>query len=649
MPEGLKATYDRIYSGLGKRWRIYADRAFKWLMAARYKQMSPELLSILVCQDERKQFDFDAQLSCSSLLFACRNLIKVDEYQKFREPQETSFDIDDYADDSFDESYLYQYRCIIHDPEDQIAHIYGFGKHKASYTCRFAHLSVQEYLETYRLDLIESERMILETSIKFWQCVSTANKQKQEHNGGSTAKDTFAYKHAPTYKQLKSLTTQPVLDFLRSAHSEANQDIWDQLLQTTKGYDVVLGSSCWRALCESTPDRIISHPYLEKDELKTFASPIGMCAWFDNQAPIRHWIENGLFNPKVEYKTARQLVTATYRHQQITVCNLFLDAGTNFEGESSDMLISRLEKLLRPELAFGTDIYSLFIRLLKRLFEDGVPTKYLPTNHELYDGTYPMDIARMFLQRGADTNVSGAYKTTPLMHAVSCGDDNIEMTKLLLQHGADVNSVDEENGTSLHHAAQASQNLATLKLLLDNGGDPNIGGMGETTLSMHLVSWGDRKKVLTELLLQYGAEVCLTGDMHRTPLHYAAQSTENFETLRLLLDHGVDPNTEAVYGDTPLHYVAIRSDVEAMKLLLESNARVDSVFTLCGERSLAAAFRGSRGKEINDLLKAHGADQRVMSYLEANARMPPRRMVSGKMVYDFSNDPPADLSSNILL
>ena len=128
-----------------------------------------------------------------------------------------------------------------------------------------------------------------------------------------------------------------------------------------------------------------------------------------------------------------------------------------------------------------------------------------------------------------------------------------------------------------------------VRLLLDHGADPEAnaeGDIGEKPL--HKVSYGKYRSPedgvrVAELLLERGADVNTRSNDHWTPLH-AASYFGSIEIVRLLLDHGADPeaNAEGDIGEKPLHkmsygqYRSPEDGVRVAQLLLEHGVDVNT-------------------------------------------------------------------------
>jgi hypothetical protein len=69
-------------------------------------------------------------------------------------------------------------------------------------------------------------------------------------------------------------------------------------------------------------------------------------------------------------------------------------------------------------------------------------------------------------------------------------------------------------------------------------------------------------------LLDDGIEPSSSDNKHRTGLHFAACSG-NVQIARLLLERGADPNLQDVVGNTPLHLSACTNNTEMVTLLLK--------------------------------------------------------------------------------
>jgi len=90
------------------------------------------------------------------------------------------------------------------------------------------------------------------------------------------------------------------------------------------------------------------------------------------------------------------------------------------------------------------------------------------------------------------------------------------------------------------------------------------------------------------------------------PLEQAALNGQA-ETIKDLIEHGVDINTRNTSGHSPLHLAATKGNSEVLQLLLENGAEVDAVAADSGRTSLH--YAASLGHvELCELLVRYGAD-----------------------------------------
>ncbi|KAH8732704.1 ankyrin repeat-containing domain protein [Phaeosphaeriaceae sp. PMI808] len=147
----------------------------------------------------------------------------------------------------------------------------------------------------------------------------------------------------------------------------------------------------------------------------------------------------------------------------------------------------------------------------------------------------------------------------------------------LLAKGADINEAPYElPQTPLHLAASRADCPAMLKLLLENGADPNI-EINELPCPCDLVhTWlktnSDIESV--QLFVKHGANPTMV-DQHSkwTALHYIAWQGKDVAALELLLNHAINdirPNINApdCFGSLPLHIILLRREVP--KALLQA-------------------------------------------------------------------------------
>ncbi len=185
-----------------------------------------------------------------------------------------------------------------------------------------------------------------------------------------------------------------------------------------------------------------------------------------------------------------------------------------------------------------------------------------------------------------------------------------------------------------HRAPEAADVALTLRLLLNNGADPNTAFASEHgPLSCLYAACGLLGNVeMTRLLLEAGADPDDGESLYHATeqpdlaclkqlLAHGATVTgsnaikhildwENAEGLRLLLDAGGDPNETNPQGDTALHWAVRRGrSPEIVAMLLDAGADIDAVRE-DGRTAYAVAIVGGQAA-VAELLAVRGADTRL--------------------------------------
>jgi ankyrin repeat protein len=172
----------------------------------------------------------------------------------------------------------------------------------------------------------------------------------------------------------------------------------------------------------------------------------------------------------------------------------------------------------------------------------------------------------------------GGY--TPLLAAAAAND--LEMARLFVEKGADVNAESRRGDTALHFSASAG-NLAMVKLLLAKGASVNAAshesiqvrkgpiGLNHLTALMYAAPYGTPELVRT--LIDAGAQVNAKDIRDMTPLMLAVGSeTQNPDMVRLLLAKGADVKPKSVMGETALDWAKKFGNPEVIRLLQEAGA-----------------------------------------------------------------------------
>jgi ankyrin repeat protein len=211
------------------------------------------------------------------------------------------------------------------------------------------------------------------------------------------------------------------------------------------------------------------------------------------------------------------------------------------------------------------------------------PDRSTPAMIATINGHY--DVAAMLVERGADPNITDTAGTALLYAAV------------------DMNTLGEVYGRPARKPASAVSALGLMKIVLAHGADPNaqlrsstvqrahtpgepLLGAGTTPI-MRAAKNGDAAAM--RILLDRGADPALRQANHTTALMFAAGDgrgtgvftkdigTERdlIESVKVLVEQGVDVNAFNDNGQTAMHFAAQVSD-DIVRYLAAHGAKIDS-------------------------------------------------------------------------
>ena len=191
-------------------------------------------------------------------------------------------------------------------------------------------------------------------------------------------------------------------------------------------------------------------------------------------------------------------------------------------------------------------------------------------------------------------------KGEPLFRAIHDGD--LGAVRAILRKNKSLVNVRGNGGATPLMVAALHAGVDCMRLLLDQGADPNARNGAEATALMWAA--GDLDKV--RLLLARGAQVNVASENGKTPLMIAARHEGSAAVVRSMLEKGADVNAKDNQGSNALMQAATAGDVETLNLLLAKGANINAKAT-SGATVLMVAAR-FRCLSCVELLIAHGAE-----------------------------------------
>jgi ankyrin repeat protein len=161
---------------------------------------------------------------------------------------------------------------------------------------------------------------------------------------------------------------------------------------------------------------------------------------------------------------------------------------------------------------------------------------------------------------------SGSHDDTPLHGAASNG--HVDIMRLLLDSGIDINAYRKDGKTALH-IAMHNDHADAFDLLLERGANVDAATFGAARPIVFTMIHGKSDYFLK--LVENGSDA--NGNENPRLLQMAVDSGTN-EMVRLLLEHGVDPNARTEDGDTALQSAIHSRSRYICELLFKYGARV---------------------------------------------------------------------------
>jgi len=253
--------------------------------------------------------------------------------------------------------------------------------------------------------------------------------------------------------------------------------------------------------------------------------------------------------------------------------------------------------LLR-EAVLTRDLESVRLLLLFGADPNGLDRNKLTPLYTATEMSF-IDSARLLIKYGADPNLpAGPDGESPLASAIT--DNKAEFARLYLTYGGDAGQMMCDGNTLLIKTINKTAPTDLTELLLNYGSDPN-GKSAEGVTPLFEAIQARRLDTLT-LLLDHGANPNLPG-----PKHPLWPSTYQAKILQLMLSRGAD--TKKAPGC--LELATSLNNVESVKILLNAgvdpNMRKDGIYT-----PLCSAIRDDR-PELITLLLSKGADPNHMA------------------------------------
>ena len=219
--------------------------------------------------------------------------------------------------------------------------------------------------------------------------------------------------------------------------------------------------------------------------------------------------------------------------------------------------------------------------------------------------------AHLLLAKKPHLNLRDDHRRTALLWAIS--HEVPALVKAFLDQGANANEMDKVGQTALISAANAKNGAQIIPLLLAKGApvdrqDAN----GDTAL---IFAANEHLTANVRSLLRAGADVNTRNALGETAL---VAASHDLPTLRILLQHGANPNLADKDGNTPMIDAISAPDALAIVSFLVAHGAKINAQNQAGQTALMVAA-GDQNTALMTRLLALGADPNIQDKEGATA------------------------------
>ncbi|KAI1079005.1 hypothetical protein F5B20DRAFT_591008 [Whalleya microplaca] len=207
-----------------------------------------------------------------------------------------------------------------------------------------------------------------------------------------------------------------------------------------------------------------------------------------------------------------------------------------------------------------------------------------------------LDLVLHFLKAGAEVSYTNAEGRGPLHIAARSGHGDMAEYLLGGHDEVSIDMQDKQGKTPLYYAVECGH-LASVKLLLEKGANPNrITNQGSTILGL-VLGKESRQEIATQLLKHSASPSNIPDPGVLELITAAAQGHDDI--IMDILSHGVDVNGQDGFGYNALYEAARFGNCETVKLLIGAGANPNSKTGLSGDTTLHGIIdKGRRCREL---------------------------------------------------